>query len=163
MNIAQNIKARRLELEMPQKELADTIGYKSRSAIAKIESGDNDITLSKLVVFTHALDTAVEYLLLGLTSFENANQPEVSTDKTSDAPRSSPQEASRQEISKTRRTNLSTSWRTGDHLQSRNLSKAPSHRRYLHRLPRRLKGYCSRLCRPLQNLQATRCYPSWQK
>ena len=65
MNFGQNIKARRLELGISQKELASATGYKSRSAIAKIEAGSNDIPLSKLEDFAQALDTTVEQLLLG--------------------------------------------------------------------------------------------------
>ncbi|WP_442904601.1 helix-turn-helix transcriptional regulator [Gordonibacter sp.] len=37
LDVGQNIKVRRLELGMSQKELADSIGYKSRSAIAKVD------------------------------------------------------------------------------------------------------------------------------
>ena len=53
----QNIRKRRLELNMSQQELADKLGYKSRSAINKIELGINDITQSKIVAFAKALNT----------------------------------------------------------------------------------------------------------
>lgn len=76
MNFGQNIKARRLELGISQKELASTIGYRSRSAIAKIEGGNNDIPLSKLEDFAQALDTTVEQLLLG---FHLQRMPEANS------------------------------------------------------------------------------------
>ena len=65
MDIAQNIKRRRLELSMSQQELANALGYKSRSTIAKIEAGENDIPLSKLVDLARSLDTSIESLLTG--------------------------------------------------------------------------------------------------
>ena len=41
MSIGANIKKRRYELRMSQQELADAMGYKTRSTIAKIESEEN--------------------------------------------------------------------------------------------------------------------------
>lgn len=57
MDLFQNIKARRIELNMSQQELATKVGYKSRSTINKIEKGINDITQSKIVDFAKALNT----------------------------------------------------------------------------------------------------------
>lgn len=65
MSLAQNIKRRRLELRMSQQELADAMGYKSRSTIARIESGDNDVPRSKLAKMAQVLDVSVDYLLMG--------------------------------------------------------------------------------------------------
>jgi transcriptional regulator with XRE-family HTH domain len=42
---------------MTQQELAQKLGYKSTSTIAKIESGENDIPQAKLVAFAEALNT----------------------------------------------------------------------------------------------------------
>ena len=39
MDIAHNIKRRRMELNLSQQELAQAVGYRSRSTIAKIEGG----------------------------------------------------------------------------------------------------------------------------
>jgi len=47
---------------MSQDELAKKIGYKSRSSINKIETGVNDVSLSKLEVFARVLDTTPAYL-----------------------------------------------------------------------------------------------------
>lgn len=63
MTIYDRIKARREELGMSQEELAKRTGYTDRSSIAKIESGVNDITQSKVVAFAKALHTTVSYLM----------------------------------------------------------------------------------------------------
>lgn len=65
LSIAHNIKKRRLELKMSQQELADALGYKSRSTIAKIESEDNNIPHSKLKEFARVLDTTLDYIIKG--------------------------------------------------------------------------------------------------
>lgn len=65
MSIGANIRKRRYELGMSQQELAAAMGYKTRSTIAKIESGENDVTEKKLRRFAVALDTTPEALLGG--------------------------------------------------------------------------------------------------
>ena len=52
-----NIRKRRIELGLSQQKLADRLGYKSRSAINKIELGVNDLTQSKIIAFAKALNT----------------------------------------------------------------------------------------------------------
>lgn len=61
--IAENIKARREELEMSQEELATKTGYKHRSAVNKIELGINNFPMYKLNDFAVALRTSQERLL----------------------------------------------------------------------------------------------------
>lgn len=63
MAVGDNIKKRRYELRMSQQELADAMGYKTRSTIAKIESGENDISQKKLQKFAAVLETTVERLI----------------------------------------------------------------------------------------------------
>ncbi|MBR6694130.1 MAG: XRE family transcriptional regulator [Clostridia bacterium] len=65
MSVGANIKKRRYELKMSQQELADAMGYKTRSTIAKIESGENDVSHRKLHKFAAVLDTTAEALLSG--------------------------------------------------------------------------------------------------
>ena len=73
MNILyKNIKNRRLQLNMSQAELAAKLGYKDRSTIAKIESGENDITQSKIVAFAKALETTPEQLMGWIDEPENS-------------------------------------------------------------------------------------------
>lgn len=65
MPVGTNIKKRRFELRMSQQELADAMGYKTRSTIAKIESGENDVSQRKLQRFAQVLDTTPEALITG--------------------------------------------------------------------------------------------------
>ncbi|CDX00732.1 Helix-turn-helix [Desulfitobacterium hafniense] len=63
MELYERIKFRRNELDMSQDELAQKLGYKSRSTIAKIENGENDIPQSKIEAFAKALQTTPSYLM----------------------------------------------------------------------------------------------------
>jgi len=62
----ERVKSRREQLGLTQEQLAERLGYKSRSSINKIEMGKNDIPQSKLPDFAKALNTTVAYLI-GLT------------------------------------------------------------------------------------------------
>lgn len=55
--VAENIRKRRIELQMTQEELAFKMGYTSKSTINKIESGINDISQSKISKFATVLHT----------------------------------------------------------------------------------------------------------
>lgn len=61
--IGKKIREKREELGMTQEELALKLGYKSKTTIAKIENGTNDIVQSKVIEFAHALDTTSGYLM----------------------------------------------------------------------------------------------------
>ena len=61
--LGMNIRKRREELGMTQQELADKLGYTSKSTINKIENGTNDITQSKIKAFAKALNTTVPELM----------------------------------------------------------------------------------------------------
>jgi transcriptional regulator with XRE-family HTH domain len=52
-----------MELGMSQEELAEAVGYTGRSAIARIESGRNKVSLDKIPLFAKALHTSEEQLL----------------------------------------------------------------------------------------------------
>ena len=65
MSVGANIKKRRFELRMTQQELAEAMGYKTRSTIAKIEAEENDVSQKKLRKFAAVLDTTVEELVTG--------------------------------------------------------------------------------------------------
>ena len=75
MSVGTNIKKRRYELRMSQQELADAMGYKTRSTIAKIESGENDVSQKKLQKFAEVLDTTVEALVIGYATTYNNLSP----------------------------------------------------------------------------------------
>lgn len=64
--IGKRIKQKREELGITQEELAKKLGYKSKTTIAKIENGTNDIVQSKVADFARALHTSAAYLM-GLT------------------------------------------------------------------------------------------------
>ena len=63
MELYENIRSRRIALKMTQQELAQKLGYKSTSTIAKIESGENDIPQAKLGAFANALNTTPAALM----------------------------------------------------------------------------------------------------
>lgn len=62
-NIGSRIKARRVELGYTQEELATKMGYKSKTAINKIELGINDVSQTKVIRFAEALHTTPAYLM----------------------------------------------------------------------------------------------------
>lgn len=63
MAIGDRIRIRREELGLTQQQLADRLGYKSKTTINKIESGINGISQKRIVAFAHALNTTIEYLM----------------------------------------------------------------------------------------------------
>lgn len=68
MSIGSNIRKRRFELKLSQQELANAMGYKTRSTISKIESGENDVSQKKLKKIASILDTTVEALISDYSS-----------------------------------------------------------------------------------------------
>lgn len=63
MGIGARIKACRERIGLTQEELAKKIGYKDKSTISKIESGERDIPQSKIKAFADALGTSPGYLM----------------------------------------------------------------------------------------------------
>lgn len=78
--IGKRIRSRREQLRMTQEELASRLGYKSKTTIAKIENGTNDIVQSKVTEFAKVLDTTPAYLM-GWTQLDgnvvNEKEPEL--------------------------------------------------------------------------------------
>ena len=62
-NIYIRIRALRENLNMTQQELADKMGYKSRSTINKIENGMRDISQTQILEFANALNVTPGYLM----------------------------------------------------------------------------------------------------
>lgn len=54
--IGLKIKNLRENKEMSQSKLAELVGYKDKTAIAKIEAGKVDLPQSKIIAFSKALD-----------------------------------------------------------------------------------------------------------
>ena len=63
MELGEKIRRRRLELGMSQADLADALGYTNRATVAKVESGVNDLTQSKIERYAEALRTTPAYLM----------------------------------------------------------------------------------------------------
>lgn len=70
--IGDRIKARRLELNMSQDELARLVGYKSRSSINKIESDGRLLPQRKIMEIANALNTTPAYIM----GWEESNETE---------------------------------------------------------------------------------------
>ena len=63
MTVYDRIRFMREQQGMSQQELANKVGFKTSSAVNKIELGKRDINQSKLVAFANALDTTPAYLM----------------------------------------------------------------------------------------------------
>lgn len=63
MTIYDRIKFLREKNKMSQQELAEKVGYKTASAVNKIELGLRDITQKKIMLFAKALGTTPSYLM----------------------------------------------------------------------------------------------------
>ena len=74
--IGARIKARRLELDMSQDELARLVGYKSRSSINKIESDGRLLPQRKIMEIANALNTTPAYIM-GWEESNEAESPSV--------------------------------------------------------------------------------------
>ena len=61
--IGDNITKCRKQMGLTQEELANRLGYKSKSTINKIELGVNDIPQSKVVKFAEVLGTTPAHLM----------------------------------------------------------------------------------------------------
>lgn len=63
MTIYKRIKALREQQGMSQQALAEKVGYKTASAVNKIELGLRDINQNKIIAFANALNTTPAYLM----------------------------------------------------------------------------------------------------
>lgn len=63
MDICDRIKERRIELGLTQKELADRMGFKTKSSISKAETIEVNPTADRIREFAKALETTPAYLM----------------------------------------------------------------------------------------------------
>lgn len=63
MHIGDRIKARRVSLGWSQRDLAERMGYKNHSAVARAESGAVDLPQSKVEQFAQVLGVTPGYLM----------------------------------------------------------------------------------------------------
>lgn len=66
------IKKLREEKKMSQSTLAELVGYKDKTAIAKVESGKVDLPQSKISAFAKALNTTTSYLFADNNGIEES-------------------------------------------------------------------------------------------
>lgn len=65
MPLGDNIRKRRIALNLSQQEVADAMGYKTRSSIAKLEKNNASLSQDKLLTLANILHTTVDYLVTG--------------------------------------------------------------------------------------------------
>lgn len=68
--IGEKIKEKREKMNLSQEQLAEKLGYKSKTSIHKVEQGMTDLPQSKIVEFAKALNTTPAYLM-GWTDEKN--------------------------------------------------------------------------------------------
>lgn len=61
--IGKRIKERREKLGLTQFELAQRMGYTSKAAVCKVERGDDNITMERIIRFSRALNCTESYLI----------------------------------------------------------------------------------------------------
>lgn len=73
MTIGERIKKKREELKLSQEQLAEIMGYKSKTSIHKAEQGITDLPQSKIIEFARALKTTPSYLMGWEEKIEKSN------------------------------------------------------------------------------------------
>ena len=63
MTIGERIKQKRLEQGLSLDQLADKMGYKSKTSVFRAEQGMTDLPLSKVKEFAKVLKTTPSYLM----------------------------------------------------------------------------------------------------
>lgn len=79
--IGERIKERRIALGLSQTDLAKRAGYADKSGISKIESGDRDLTPTKLERFAEALGCTPAELMSDVWSRPLVDAPLVLTEE----------------------------------------------------------------------------------
>ena len=78
--IGHRIKNLREKNKLSQTELANLVGYKAKTAIAKVEAGKVDLPQSKIWAFANALHTDVSYFFDGNSvNYGDFNSPQQPT------------------------------------------------------------------------------------
>ena len=54
--VGNNIRSRRQELDISQAELARRLGFKSKSAVSRVENGKEDLTTDRVIKYAEALE-----------------------------------------------------------------------------------------------------------
>ncbi len=75
--LGSRIRERRLAIGLSQDQLAKKMGYRSRSTIAKIEAGENDVSQTKIQAFAEVLQCSPSYLMNGESSAKAGNAIQI--------------------------------------------------------------------------------------
>lgn len=74
LKLYENIKKRRIQLNISQQELAELVGYRGRSMVSQIEAGNVDLPLSMIKRFADALKCSPAYLMGWMEENVNASE-----------------------------------------------------------------------------------------
>ena len=77
MTMGEKIKDRRKALGMTQQELAEKMGFKTRSHISLIEQGERNIPVNKIKKLAKILDISPEYLVGWRNTLESSSDSKV--------------------------------------------------------------------------------------
>lgn len=77
MTMGEKIKDRRKALGMTQQELAEKMGFKTRSHISLIEQGERNIPVNKIKELAKILDISPEYLVGWRNTLESSSDSKV--------------------------------------------------------------------------------------
>lgn len=77
MHIGDRIKARRVSLGWSQRDLAEKMGYKNHSVVARVESGKVDLPQSRVDQFAKVLGISHGYLLGLVTEDESKKNDQL--------------------------------------------------------------------------------------
>lgn len=77
MTMGEKIKNRRKALGMTQQELAEKMGFKTRSHISLIEQGERNIPANKIKKLAKILDISPEYLVGWRNTLESSSYSKV--------------------------------------------------------------------------------------
>lgn len=69
--VGENIRRRRIELQMTQMDLAKRLGYTAKSSISEVENGKQDLTFERIERFAEALRCPVSDIVGVETSMAN--------------------------------------------------------------------------------------------
>lgn len=64
MTFGERVRIKRKEIGMTQLELAERLGYKDRSSVARIESGERDVPRPTIIALANALGVTPAYLMV---------------------------------------------------------------------------------------------------
>lgn len=76
LKLYENIKKRRIELNMSQQDLAERVGYKGKSMISQVENGLIDLPQSMILKFADALKCSASDLMGWEDGWEDYTPPE---------------------------------------------------------------------------------------